>query len=134
MPPHLSVALLELPTGISLGPFQLLQPGPQFIGFLLSCHLGLLKQQQLLLLLLLGPLQTEQAIGWLDPGLRASQNSRGSALCALHITCCPKTTSVGLRVYPNLNGQKCGLCSLSPLSFSLAHPCVPLYNTTSVAF
>lgn len=59
MPPHLFVVLLELPTGISLCPFQLLQPGPQLIGFLLTCHLGLLKQQQLLLLLLLGPFQTE---------------------------------------------------------------------------
>lgn len=41
--PHLSVALLELPTGIPLCPFQPLQPGPQLTGFLLSCHLGLLK-------------------------------------------------------------------------------------------
>lgn len=38
-----------------------------------------------------------------------------------------------------LNGQKCGLCSLPPISFYLAHSYVPLYNTprdhtTSLAF
>lgn len=89
-PPHLSVAFLELPTGIPLCLFQLLQPGPQLIGFLLSGHLGLLKQQQLLLLLLLGPLKTEQATGWLDARPRASRNSLGicSSLCP-NATCCP---------------------------------------------
>lgn len=99
MAPHLSVALLELPTGIPLCPFQLLQPGPQLTGFLLSYHLGLLKQQQLLLLLLLGPLKTEQAVSWLNPGLRASWNSLGAALlCALYATRCPQTTSGGFQV------------------------------------
>lgn len=135
-PSHLSVAFLELPTGIPLCPFQLLQPGPQLIGFLLSCHLGLLKQQQLLLLLLLGPLKTEQATGWLDPRPRASRNSLGicSSLCPIcymlpldnlwraPVTFGSESVSLKLRV------QKCGLCSLFPFSFSLAHPYLPLYQ------
>lgn len=125
-PSHLSVAFKELPTGIPLCPFQLLQPGPQLIGFLLSCHLGLLKQQQLLLLLLLGPLKTEQATGWLDPGPRASRNSLGicSSLCPICYML--PLDNLWLRVSLKLRDQKCGLCSLPPLSFPLTHPYLPL--------
>lgn len=91
--PHLSVVFLELPVGIPLCLFQLLQPGPQLICFLLSCYLSLLKHQQLLLLLLLGPLKTKQATGWLDTGPRALQTDppQGAAIVCVYSTHCPKT-------------------------------------------
>lgn len=60
---HLSAELLELMAGVLPGLLRLLQAGPQLAGLLLGCCSGPLQDQQLLLLLLLGPLKPEQSAG-----------------------------------------------------------------------
>lgn len=68
--PHLSAELLELPAGLPTRLLRLPQAGPQLARLLLSRGLGLLQDQHLLLLLVLGTLKTEQSVTDWGPGSR----------------------------------------------------------------
>ena len=82
LPPYLSVEFPELLTGVPPRLLQLPQVGPQCTGLLLQRRLGLLQDEQLLLLLLLGPLKTDEgATGWGPLTSWWGQHSCPAGLC-----------------------------------------------------